>query len=164
MTGLTIMVKLRIKEAFFLKCIYLLLFILSCFLSCVCSLPVTFRVVLPNNIPLVKEMRTQFKAISYGILERGPDHRGLVKRGYELKAGYQVLNNSSPSEILNFFCNDIFRNKVNTLVYIKANSGTKVEITRDFIMDIAASVKLPVISWDPDYPGALQVRLIFYFL
>lgn len=62
---------------------------------------------------------------------------------------------SSPSEVLSLFCNQIFNRNVNTIVAL--NHGPVRASTNSYILQLADTLGYPVISWDPHYPGALQV-------
>ena len=67
---------------------------------------------------------------------------------------------ASPSEILSLFCTGIFTKNVNTITLIKyAMASTS---SYNYIMQLAQHLGYPVISWDPNYPGALQVSHKFY--
>ncbi|KAL4240266.1 Glutamate receptor ionotropic [Mactra antiquata] len=72
----------------------------------------------------------------------------------------KFIETQSPSEILSTFCNEIFQRHVNTLLCLNHGFGT--EASNNYILQLAENVGYPVISWDPHYPGALQVGDLIY--
>jgi len=131
-----------------------LLVLLAVFPAIYC-IPVAFHVIFPFRNELKKSIKTQLPGIEYTTTKRGSFKNELKK--YEISTGYSALNYSTPKEILNVFCDRLFPSHVNTILYIKSKQGSLGESSRDFILDITKYIGFPVISWDPDFPGALQV-------
>ena len=64
----------------------------------------------------------------------------------------------TPAEILTLFCSEVFVRHVNAILSFNYGSGSVS--ANDYIMQLAETLGYPVISWDPQYPGALQVSIL----
>lgn len=86
----------------------------------------------------------------------------LLKRNirgvYDFKVVEKILENENPDEILKIFCNDIFPNKINTVMYLNINPDKSFS-AGDYVMSIAQDLGFPFIAWDPDLPTSTQVSL-----
>ena len=78
-----------------------------------------------------------------------------VRRTYSPSARVIELEDSNPDEILGIFCDTIFEKNTNALVHLSVTK--KAEKSKDYVLGLAASLGLPVLSFDPDYVGALEV-------
>lgn len=94
------------------------------------------------------------------------DTKGTIKHGREviynnlrehfaIDSWLNFTKSESPNEILSLFCNQIFKKHVNTILTLNHGSGT--EASNNYILQLADHLGYPVISWDPHFPGALQV-------
>ncbi|XP_061181697.1 glutamate receptor ionotropic, NMDA 2B-like isoform X2 [Saccostrea echinata] len=77
-----------------------------------------------------------------------------IRRMYSPFPRIIKLENSNPSEILEIFCETVFKKNVNALVHLSVTR--KAEKSKDYILGLATSLGLPVLSFDPDYVGALE--------
>jgi hypothetical protein len=78
---------------------------------------------------------------------------------YILKQNHIIIDKQNPQEILDLFCHSIFKSHVNTILYFQLHP-TK-DPTPNYIINMAEYLRIPVISWDSEFPGALQVGLFF---
>ena len=74
---------------------------------------------------------------------------------FEINSWLYYTEKETPTEILTLFCTEIFSKHVNTILSLNRGSGT--ESSNNYILQLAEYLGYPVISWDPNYPGALQV-------
>ena len=95
----------------------------------------------------------------YANRRRFPD----LNQNYFVKIKDSIVDGDEPRKVLDLFCDSIFPEKMNTILYLKLNPKTRIP-TEDYIVEIATMLGYPVISWDPEFPGALQVRLFLSFL
>lgn len=77
-----------------------------------------------------------------------------IRRTYSPYARVIELEESNPDEILGIFCDTIFQKNVNALVHLSVTK--KAEKSKDYVLGLASSLGLPVLSFDPDYVGALE--------
>lgn len=73
---------------------------------------------------------------------------------YVIKQNSAIIDAENPRDILNLFCENIFKEKVNTILYFQLRP-TK-DPTPNYIINMAEYLRIPVISWDSEFPGALQ--------
>ncbi|XP_060076117.1 glutamate receptor ionotropic, NMDA 2B-like [Ylistrum balloti] len=116
---------------------------------------VTFYAIMPHMRTLEKTIRTKMLTTKYFLERRSVDHSVLTRK-FHIDFHFKMLPNYSPGEILDTFCESVFPKHTNALLYLKSNRGNIVKSSRDVIVDIAKSIGYPVISWDPEFPGALQ--------
>ena len=86
---------------------------------------------------------------------REPHYRYLREK-FLIDSWLNSTHSETPAEILTLFCSEVFARHVNTIMSLNYGSGTVA--SNDYIMQLADNLGYPVISWDPHYPGALQVR------
>ncbi|XP_062581711.1 glutamate receptor ionotropic, NMDA 2B-like isoform X2 [Saccostrea cucullata] len=77
-----------------------------------------------------------------------------IRRMYSPFPRIIKLENSNPNEILDIFCETVFKKNVNALIHLSVTR--KAEKSKDYILGLATSLGLPVLSFDPDYVGALE--------
>lgn len=82
-----------------------------------------------------------------------------IRRTYSPYARVIELEESNPDEILGIFCDTIFQKNVNALVHLSVTK--KAEKSKDYVLGLASSLGLPVLSFDPDYVGALEVKTYY---
>mgnify|MGYP000007602886 FL=1 len=80
-----------------------------------------------------------------------------LRQHFAINSWLNFTDTQTPDEILGIFCKEIFTKSVNTIVNL--NYGVGTTSSNNYIMQLASHLGYPVISWDPHYPGALQVRL-----
>lgn len=124
-------------------------------------IPVNFFAIMPNMMPLEKRIGHAMLSKKFYLTKRGPD-ASILSRKYDIDYHFEMMKNYSPREILDIFCLKIFPKHTNTILYLKSNNGKIIQSSRDVIMDIAKSVGYPVISWDPEFPGALEVSTTYF--
>lgn len=88
------------------------------------------------------------------------DYTNLRQR-FAINSWLNFTDTQAPAEILGIFCKEIFTKSVNIIVNL--NYGIDTTSSNNYIMQLASFLGYPVISWDPHYPGALQVKLRFQF-
>ena len=49
--------------------------------------------------------------------------------------------------------------QVNTAIYIQYKEDDKAMASADYTISLLEELGVPVLSWDPNYPGSLEVRL-----
>ncbi|KAH3884316.1 hypothetical protein DPMN_008295 [Dreissena polymorpha] len=68
---------------------------------------------------------------------------------------YIDKNNPHPSNIVDAFCQEVF--KKNTSVVMSINYEQETSRASQFIASVASRLGYPVLSWDPFYQSALEV-------
>ena len=120
------------------------------------------EVVMQIIVPL---QSLESKLQSVHVYEKTTINRAREKIYRNLREKFVVdswLNSTqseTPTEILTLYCTEIFARHVNTILSINYGSGTVA--ANDYIMQLADTLGYPVISWDPQYPGALQVNTFY---
>lgn len=125
---------------------------------------VTFHVLMPHSSEHEKEVSQAVLKNAYVVLQRNK-HSNILKNNYgSLSAKFSVLNQETPGEILDVFCQDLFNNhsRVNTIMYLDLRTGRSSTSSKEYILNIASTFGVPVFSWDPDFAGALQVNKNYY--
>ena len=113
------------------------------------------------QIVIPYESSSETKLQTTHVIEKQTIMHGFEKPYDEMRQLFLIdtwLNftqTQTPTEILNLFCTEIFVKQVNTMLVF--NYGTGVESSNDYIQKLAEHLGYPVISWDPQYPGALEV-------
>lgn len=115
--------------------------------------------IMPDRARLNKNLKSAFSEAFYtmGLREF---KRSQQYSDYILKQNNIIIDKQNPQEILDLFCHTIFKSHVNTILYFQLHP-TK-DPTPNYIINMAEYFKIPVISWDSEFPGALQVGLDFY--
>ena len=74
-----------------------------------------------------------------------------------LQADVHFINaeNPTPNELLDLFCDKIFANNASLITMISYSELTSQ--SNDYVLNLAKYLRYPVISWDPLYPGGLEV-------
>lgn len=107
----------------------------------------SFRIIMPNLMHYeraINSTKTSISRYMYGLPGR-PDISILR------------VDTNSPKEIMNMFCDQILPNQVNTLLHLDLKTDRTSSISTNYIMNVAEQLGYPLISWDPDYAGALEV-------
>lgn len=91
-------------------------------------------------------------------IDKGKLHEIMypLRKNYSPYPRVIELEESNPNEILGIFCDTIFKKNVNALVHLSVTK--KAEKSKDYVLGLASSLGLPVLSFDPDYVGALEVK------
>lgn len=118
-------------------------------------------VVLQIIMPFRSTIETKYQATHVVTKERIKHGRQIeyraLRRQFSINSWLDFTKTQSPEEILSLFCNKVFPKPVNTILSIYHGSGTTA--SNNYILQLADHLGYPVISWDPHYPGALQVRI-----
>lgn len=77
---------------------------------------------------------------------------------YKPKLKPVIFYRDSPDEILQIFNKTIMEEKVNTAIYIQYKEDDKALASADYTISLLEELGVPVLSWDPKYPGSLEVR------
>ena len=85
-----------------------------------------------------------------------PAYRNLREK-FVIDSWLNSTQSETPAEILTLYCSEVFVRHVNAILSFNYGSGSVA--ANDYIMQLADNLGYPVISWDPQYPGALQVRM-----
>ena len=73
----------------------------------------------------------------------------------------QTSRTRSAMEILDFYCSSIFGRGVNTIMTLNVNDRDKSFVrTVEYIESVAQEFGYPVISWNPSYDRAMEVRKV----
>ncbi|XP_048763861.2 glutamate receptor ionotropic, NMDA 2B-like [Ostrea edulis] len=109
--------------------------------------------IMPDRARLNKNLKSAFSEAFYtmGLREF---KRSQQYSDYILKQNNIIIDKQNPQEILDLFCHTIFKSHVNTILYFQLHP-TK-DPTPNYIINMAEYFKIPVISWDSEFPGALQ--------
>lgn len=90
-------------------------------------------------------------------INRGRDRvYDYLRERFVIDSWLNSTQSETPAEILTLFCSEIFSRHVNTIVSFNYGSGSVA--ANDYILQLADNLGYPVISWDPQFPGALQVK------
>ncbi|KAH3869441.1 hypothetical protein DPMN_032608 [Dreissena polymorpha] len=120
---------------------------------------VVLQIVIPHQTSAVNKYENAHanakQTIKHG---RESDYNNLRKR-FSINTWLNFTDSNSPKEILNLYCKEIFAKHVNAILSL--NYGTDTASSNNYIMKLAENLGYPVISWDPNYPGALEVKYIF---
>ena len=112
---------------------------------------------------IVPRQSLEMKLQNIHVYEKEKINRGreplyrYLREKFVIDSWLNSTHSETPTEILTLFCSEVFARHVNTIVSLNHGSGTVA--SNDYIMQLAANLGYPVISWDPHYPGALQVRI-----
>ena len=91
-------------------------------------------------------------------------HRRKVS-GFNARGYLRSIQSYSTKEILDAFCNDFFRNNTITLLHI--NNPTRLPsppAAVRYIPQLAKSVGIPILSWNPENTMASQVSTTSFFV
>ncbi|XP_056020166.1 glutamate receptor ionotropic, NMDA 2B-like isoform X2 [Ostrea edulis] len=77
-----------------------------------------------------------------------------IRRDYSAFARIIELDDSNPDEILRIFCDTVFEKHTNALIHLSVTK--KGQKSKDYILGLATSLGFPVLSFDPNYVGALE--------
>jgi hypothetical protein len=80
-----------------------------------------------------------------------------IRRDYSPFPRIIELDDSNPDEILGIFCDTVFEKNANALIHLSVTKKGKK--SKDYILGLATSLGFPVLSFDPDYVGALEVTV-----
>ena len=96
-------------------------------------------------------------AISNGLRDANGWRSPIRRAGYSMEADVKLIDNVAPTpeEIYTLFCDDVFYNNASVIMVLNYDSGTSQ--ATEYITKSAVRLGYPVISWDPFYPGALEV-------
>ena len=116
--------------------------------------------IIPHFIETDNELR---RALHQAFLFVRRDRNGhILDRLFQVAGTVTFLRDDSPTEILNMFCKDVLAK--DTVVLLIINNHLKFSSTRGttntYILELAHSMGIPVISWDSQFSGA-QVRIIY---
>lgn len=88
----------------------------------------------------------------------------LLPREYMLKGTFMFIDDYSPPEILDAFCEAILAHSMNTILYM---SNTDYEghhtSTGMYVLQVSNFLGIPVIAWNGDNSGFFQVSFMKYF-
>ncbi|XP_046372602.1 glutamate receptor ionotropic, NMDA 2A-like isoform X2 [Haliotis rufescens] len=93
------------------------------------------------------------KLMSY---RRDSRYRGLF-RAINLHTNVTFLKKDDPKEILNSFCDYVFPYNTTAIIHVNNPlSFRRRTAASQYVLEIASYFGIPVISWDPEYPGSLH--------
>lgn len=117
------------------------------------SIEVSLFLIMPYSARLNKKLKVALSEAYYkdGIQKL---RKSQTYSDYVIKQSSTIIDTENPSDILNLFCENIFKEKVNTILYFQLRP-TK-DPTPNYIINMAEYLRIPVISWDSEFPGALQ--------
>lgn len=122
-------------------------------------------VVLQIVMPYQQSAEKQFQSTHLKLKEKIKHSRevayGNLRQQFAINSWLNFTQTESPSEILSLFCSQIFQKPVNTILSLNYGSGSAS--SNSYILQLANHLGYPVISWDPHYPGALQVCILLIF-
>jgi len=117
---------------------------------------VVLQIVIPYQHSAANKFQTTHANAKQTIKHGREVEYNNMRRRFAINTWLNFTDSESPQEILNLFCKEIFTRPVNTILSL--NYGTDTTSSNNYILKLAEHLGYPVISWDPAYPGALQVR------
>ncbi|XP_062614657.1 glutamate receptor ionotropic, NMDA 2B-like isoform X1 [Saccostrea cucullata] len=114
---------------------------------------VSIYLIMPDRAKLNRNLKSTFSEAVFTVGTR-VFRKSPIFSNLRIKRHDTIIDKENPHEILDMFCETIFQSHVNTILYFQLHP-TK-DPTPKFIINMAEYLKIPVISWDPQYPGALQ--------
>lgn len=121
------------------------------------TIEVSIFLIMPDSARLNKKLKNALAESYYTDilrdLKRSKTYSGVIKQSS------RIIDTENPQDILDLFCENIFKEKVNTILYFQLHP-TK-DPTPNYIINMAEYLRIPVISWDLQFPGALEVCKLF---
>lgn len=122
---------------------------------------VAVQLIVPYHASVEKRFQSTHVTVKEIIKHGRETHYESLRHQFAINSWLNFTDTQTPEEILRIFCKEIFAKPVNTIVNL--NYGTDTTSSYNYIMQLADHLGYPVISWDPNYPGALQVRAYSYY-
>lgn len=132
---------------------------------CAPKTKVNLHALIPSNVMIEKEfedaLHKSFLQFALIFKVRSP----RMYRMFDPSGNLTFLRRDEPLEILNAFCNDVLAKDTVTLLILNNPDvlGRRPEANA-YIMEIAESLGIPVISWDAEYLGSPRVSLLSVFV
>ncbi|KAH3869433.1 hypothetical protein DPMN_032600, partial [Dreissena polymorpha] len=116
---------------------------------------VVLQIVMPHQTSAANKYETTHANAKQTIKHGRETAYNNLRRRFAINTWLNFTDSNSPKEILNLFCKEIFAKHVNAILSL--NYGTDTASSNNYIMKLAENLGYPVISWDPHYPGALEM-------
>ena len=129
------------------------------------------QIIAPERGSITKSLENELRGAVRKANERrarGRNNRIVInpmtRAGIRLGGDIQFVDSSNPTpqELLDIFCDKIFANNASVISVISYDELTSQ--FNDYVINIAEHLGYPVISWDPLYPGALEVCMSTFFV
>ncbi|KAL8576693.1 hypothetical protein ACOMHN_025168 [Nucella lapillus] len=134
-------------------CAWLFLTLL-CLVSVPCSsrTNVHLHALLPHHFMAARELESAFFP-SFLQYRRNFEY-SRVFRIFHTSGNLTFLHHDDPKEILRTFCKDILGSSTVTLLNINNPVLSERPAANSYILDLAHTLGIPVISWDAEFPGS----------
>lgn len=119
------------------------------------KIDVTIPIMMPYLYKHKNTVNRAVSAVQNSIYVR---RMGILTK-YKPKLKPVIFYRDSPDEILQIFNKTIMEEQVNTAIYIQYKEDDKAMASADYTISLLEELGIPVLSWDPNYPGSLEVRL-----
>lgn len=122
------------------------------------------QIIAPERSSMATQLETEVRRAISQANSRTIPRNPLTLAGLRLYGDIQFVDSSNPTpqELLNIFCDKIFANNASVISAISYDELTSQ--SNDYVMNIARKLGYPVISWDPLYPGALEVSICMHLV
>ena len=122
------------------------------------------QIIAPERGGIARSLESEVRGVVRKVNERrtrdknnriviNPMARAGIRLGGDIQFVY--TSNPTPQELLDVFCDKIFYNNASVISVISYDELTSQ--SNDYVINIAKHLGYPVISWDPLFPGALEV-------
>lgn len=107
------------------------------------------------SLQIVAPERHSFKTLQTAM------YQGILDAHMDIEADIFYIDKEFPSplEISAFYCDEVFLKNASVIMYINYNELTSTAM--DYIVRVAHGLGMPVISWDPFFPGTMLVSGLF---
>ena len=135
------------------------LLLLTCVLvrSSVDKTSVHLHAILPYHFAAARELESAF--LPSFLQYRRQFSYARVFRVFHTSGNVSVLRHDDPREILTMLCRDVLGAPTVTLVTINNPSLSERPSANRYVLDLAHSLGLPVISWDAQFSGSPKVSV-----
>ena len=119
------------------------------------------QIIAPERDAISTALNSAVKRATFEANRRTSRPRNpLTMAGLRLNGDIEFVDsaNPTPQELLDLFCDKIFTNNASLITSISYDELTSQ--SNSYVMNIARHLGYPVISWNPLYEGALEVRII----
>ena len=125
------------------------------------------QIIAPERGAITKTLENEIRGAVRQVNERRTRDKNnrivinpMARAGIKLYGDIQFVDtgNPTPQELLDIFCDKIFANNASVISVISYDELTSQ--SNDYVINIAKHLGYPVISWDPLYPGALEVHIL----
>lgn len=132
------------------------IFFLWIFISNGSALKYSIQIVAPERSSTETNLRSAIYRASSVV--NGGRVNAIRSSGHSVEADIVYIDNEypMPAQFTKLFCEGVFLHNASIVMVINYNQLTSK--ATEYIVSVSQFLGLPVISWDPFFPGALEVR------